>query len=194
MSNRQNITDEGKPIMRKAISLVVVFIISLVVFSTKSLAHTSLQTSSPKDGETITTSLQQIQVVFGTKIEQSSTLTMTNEEGHSVPLEHSTIERNELVATSSQVLNNGRYVVKWTIIGADAHPREGTFSFLVDVPTESKQTQKIDLGEKQEEKKVEQPQQPVRQHNISPIVIPSIMGALLVIAAGSAIWLIRRGD
>ena len=99
-------------------------------FQIKHSAHTSLQESSPKDGEIVTEPIQELRLVFGTKVEQTSKIRVANSEGESITLGNLVVEEDEMWATFLQPLENGNYDVKWTIVGADGHPIEGAFSFL----------------------------------------------------------------
>ncbi|MEK3886584.1 copper resistance CopC family protein [Bacillus sp. FSL K6-3431] len=97
-------------------------------------------------------------------------------------------------------LENGNYDVEWSIIGADGHPIEGTFSFSVDVPVEEESDKNLTETEeedpKQEEDNQESSTEPLKQEvehsNLPSYVIPSITGVLFVIVAGSVFWLMRR--
>jgi copper resistance protein C len=186
--------------MAKKVSLL--FLLLFTLFSNQALAHTGLKDSTPKDGELITDQMQELTLIFQTKVEQTSKIIVLNSKGKPVPLGNFVIEGNEMWATFLQPLENGDYKVDWKIIGADGHPIEGQFSFSVNVPgdessidkeEESVQEEPEKTGENQEstttppEQKVK-----VKQSNIPSYVIPSIVGVLFLIAAGSFFWLIRR--
>jgi copper resistance protein C len=131
--------------MQRVILLFLLF--SFVLFSNQALAHTSLQDSLPKDGEIVTESIQELRLIFGTKIEQTSKIRVTNSDGEPVELGNLVIEEDEMRTTFLQPLENGNYEVEWTIVGADGHPIEGAFSFSVDVPIDEKmvETEEKDL-------------------------------------------------
>lgn len=186
--------------MTKKISLLFSFV--FLIFSNQALAHTTLSDSTPRDGEVVTQPLQELTLFFETKVEETSKIDVTNSDGESIKLENFVIEDEVMWATFLEPLKNGTYDVNWSIIGADGHPIEGTFSFSVDVPTEGKiDTDSIetkDVEPKQVEGNQESPlnsQQEIegKQSNIPSYVIPTITGVLFVIIIGSVFWLMRRG-
>ena len=56
--------------MTKKVVLFLLF--AFVLFSNQAFAHTSLQESTPKDGEVVTGPIQELTLIFGTKVEQTS--------------------------------------------------------------------------------------------------------------------------
>ena len=128
--------------MLERVTLLLLFVFVLV-FSNQALAHTSLQESSPKDSEIVTEPIQELRLVFGTKVEQISKIRVANLEGESITLGNLVVEEDEMWATFLQPLENGNYDVKWTIVGADGHPIEGAFSFSVDVPIDGKMAETV---------------------------------------------------
>ncbi|KRF55113.1 hypothetical protein ASG99_10285 [Bacillus sp. Soil768D1] len=118
--------------MTKKVS--VLFLILFFLCSNQAFAHTSLKESTPKEGEVIAQTIQEVTLIFGTKIEQTSKITVLNSNGESIPLGNFVIEDDEMWATFLQPLANGDYKVNWTIIGGDGHPIDGHFSFTVNGP------------------------------------------------------------
>ncbi|MCK2016343.1 copper resistance CopC family protein [Peribacillus frigoritolerans] len=179
--------------MIKKVSLL--FLLLFILFSKQALAHTSLEDSTPKDGEVMTEPVRELTLIFGTKVEQNSRISVSNSNGEPVKLGNFVIEEEEMWATFFQPLKNGNYKVDWKIIGADGHPIEGTFSFSVDVPND-KASVETEEGEPKQEDNQEntnkKPKREVQQSNVPSYIIPSIIGALFVIVAGSFLWLMRR--
>ena len=105
-----------------------------MLFSNQAFAHTSLEDSTPKDGEVITEPIQELTLLFETKVEETSSINVLNSNGESVALGNFVIEDGEMWATFLQPLENGDYKVEWKIIGVDGHPINGEFSFSVNVP------------------------------------------------------------
>ncbi|MDF9759661.1 methionine-rich copper-binding protein CopC [Peribacillus simplex] len=182
--------------MKKKVSLL--FLLLFILFSKQVLAHTSLEDSTPKDGEVITEPIRELTLIFGTKVEQNSRISVSNSNGEPVKLGNFVIEEEEMWANFLQPLKNGNYKVDWKIIGADGHPIEGTFTFSVDVPIdESKGENKGETEEepKQEDSKASntiKTKHDVQQSNVPSYIIPSIIGALFVIVAGSFLSLMLR--
>ena len=184
--------------MIKKVLLLSFFV--FVLFLNQALAHTTLNDSTPNDGEVVTEPIQELTLIFGTKVEQTSKINVTNSDRESITLGNFVIEDDEMWATFLQPLENGKYDVKWSIIGADGHPIEGTFSFSVEVPieeeTDKNLTETEDVEPKQvaenQESSIDPSKQEVEQSNIPSYVIPIITGVLFVIVAGSVFWIIRR--
>ncbi|WP_428910012.1 copper resistance CopC family protein [Niallia sp. Krafla_26] len=180
--------------MIKKILVIAVIILSLMCDQV--FAHTALKESSPEDGEVLTETIQQMTLRFTTKIEQTSTIEVTDTNGQRVGLGNLIIEGNEIGATLLQPLGNGVYNVTWKIIGADGHPIEGEFTFTVDAsvaetPTEDKVEEPV--KDKEEVVETENKTKQVDQWNGLPShIMPSITGVLLLILIGSLVWLMRR--
>lgn len=116
----------------KRIVLAVTFFISLLI-STSVSAHSTLESSSPSDGETVQEQLMEITMQYNTSIDPMSTFTLTETSGKEVSVE-TTVNDNVLSGTIDRPLANGEYTVEWNIIGADGHPITGTYAFTVDLP------------------------------------------------------------
>lgn len=136
-------------LIRVLLFLLFVF----VLFSNQALAHTSLQESSPKDSEIVTEPIQELSLIFGTKVEQTSKVKVLNSNGESITLGNFVIEEDEMWATFLKPLENGNYDVEWTIIGADGHPIEGNISYSVDVPTEEDSDKNLAETEEEDQNK-----------------------------------------
>ncbi|MFD6440610.1 copper resistance protein CopC [Peribacillus sp. NPDC060186] len=184
--------------MAKKVTLL--FLLLFILFSNQALAHTDLKDSTPKNGEVIIEQIQDLTLNFETKVEQTSKINVSNSKGESVKLGNFVIEDDEMWATFLQPLKNGNYKVDWEIIGTDGHPIEGEFSFSVNVPGDETSINKQEETVQEEPEKTEdnqgsttiQPEQEVKQSNIPSYIIPSIIGVLFVIVAGSFFWIMRR--
>lgn len=182
--------------MTKKVPLL--FLLLFILFSKQALAHTSLEDSTPKDGEVMTEPVRELTLIFGTKVEQNSRISVSNSNGEPVKLGNFVIEEEEMWATFLQPLKNGNYKVNWEIIGTDGHPIEGKFSFSVVVPNdkatvESKsETKEERKKEDNQENKIIKSKQEVQQSNMPSYIIPSISVVLFVVVIGSFLWLMRR--
>ena len=187
--------------MTKKVVLFLLFI--FVLFSNQAFAHTSLEDSTPKDGEVITEPIQELTLLFETKVEETSSINVLNSNGESVALGNFVIEDGEMWATFLQPLENGDYKVEWKIIGADGHPIEGEFSFSVNVPvTEAPAEEQIEPQEETqpqpnvEEKEVdtvnEAKDEEIQQNKMPSYIIPTIIGILIVIVVGSFLLIMKR--
>lgn len=179
--------------MAKKVSILLLLFV-FALFSNQALAHTSPKDSTPKDGEVITDPIQELTLIFGTKVEQTSKINVLNSKGESITLGNFVIEDDEMWATFLQPLENGDYNVNWTIIGADGHPIDGHFSFNVDVPVAETATEehKVDPTQVKEKEVITPSKQESEQNKLPTYVIPLTISVLLLIVIGSFLWLMRR--
>lgn len=119
----------------KKITLILCFL--LLLLPTTALAHTNMESSSPKEMETVTAPLTEIVLTFNTDIEKLSTFTLLNEEGHQVDVDTKTVEGTILKGAFDDPLPNGEYTVNWKIVGEDGHVIERNFKFKVDMPEQN---------------------------------------------------------
>ena len=112
---------------------VLLFLIFIIPFST--LAHTTLLSSTPAEGENLTEALKEAELVFGTRIEEGSTMTIEGENG-SFEFDSIAIEGDTMNGIFSETSENGSYRILWNIIGEDGHPIEGEIAFGVTVEEE----------------------------------------------------------
>ncbi|WP_142827044.1 copper resistance CopC family protein [Planococcus soli] len=127
---------------------VILFLILILPFSVQ--AHTTLLSSTPAEGETITQALDEVQLVFGTRIEEGSTMSV---EGESEAFEFDSImvAEDSMAGEFSEPLANGNYRILWNIIGEDGHPIEGEIAFSVSVEAEEEPVTAPATEEKAEE-------------------------------------------
>ncbi|MBD8070661.1 copper resistance protein CopC [Bacillus sp. PS06] len=150
--------------MKKLMTLTTALILALVI-SNSVFAHSHLQGSNPADGDVLTEPLTEIVLEFDGNIEQGSFIELTNGAGESVELQDTVIGDGTLTGIASEPLANEEYQVNWSIISADGHPLEGTFSFTVDAPvTEQAEEEEVteEPAETPEtvEEPVDEPEQP----------------------------------
>ncbi|QCT75435.1 copper resistance protein CopC [Macrococcoides canis] len=103
--------------------------------------HSVLEAADPVDGEQLEETIDTIELYFSTKIENGSTLYLTNEEGQELQPSAIDIEDDEMKATFKDVLESGTYRVNWKIIGSDGHLIEDGYSFSI-LETEDSKIQK----------------------------------------------------
>lgn len=112
----------------KVLLLIMVFCFTMipsVVF-----AHTGLEQSTPKDGETVE-DVNEITLTFESKVEKGSSFSLMNENGELVPVDSIQINNQVMSGSVPSTISDGPYTVNWKIIGADGHPIEGKYSFQV---------------------------------------------------------------
>lgn len=93
-------------------------------------AHTGLEQSTPKDGETVE-EVNEITLTFESKVEKGSSFNLMNEKGDLVSVDSIQINNQVMSGSVPGTISDGPYTVNWKIIGADGHPIEGKFSFQV---------------------------------------------------------------
>ncbi|MCA0755230.1 copper resistance protein CopC [Paenibacillus sp. N4] len=98
------------------------------------LAHSKMENAVPGQDATVTASPERIELTFNTKIEKLSNFKLLDAGGQQLETEKAVVEGEKMSGAVIKPLTNGIYTVKWTIIGADGHSVEGSYTFTVDVP------------------------------------------------------------
>lgn len=122
---------------------MIVFIVtsvSVFLFSHSSVfAHTSVVGTSPKEGEVLTVQPEQIILEFSELV----TGKVVNIELLDPSAKRVRVSKVEMLDDPTKIqvkipnLNNGTYTVRWSMISADGHPSEGSYTFSIgeEVPT-----------------------------------------------------------
>ncbi|WP_407675753.1 copper resistance CopC family protein [Peribacillus saganii] len=171
-------------------------------FASPVSAHTGLESSSPSNGETITEDIQEIVMEFESVIEIGSSFSLLSEAGKEIPVQDIQVNGNTLTGKASELLENGNYTVKWSVVGEDGHQIDGEYGFTV--ATENTTEENIEPKEETtpspatEEPKEEQKQSTaasdVQEENQSnPPFMPVLAGLLVVVALIVVVWLMRKG-
>lgn len=108
----------------------------VLLFSNSALAHTGLESSTPAEGSTVTEKLNEISLTFLTKIEETSSFTLTNSSNEEMDVDGITVNDKILTGNVIESLENGAYQINWKIIGADGHPMDGVIDFVLEAPEE----------------------------------------------------------
>ena len=142
--------------------LLFVLISLLVIIPTIASAHTELASSNPASGQVVTEDLKEIVLTYEGKIESLSTMKLVMD-GAEIPLLSVEPRDKQLVGTLSAPLENGSYIIQWSIAGEDGHPITGEIPFSVQMAqkeeqkTETKEPATFNKEEpKNENKKQEQ--------------------------------------
>lgn len=122
--------------MRK-VSILLLLSIFLLPFT--AMAHTTLTTSNPSEGEVLSAQPEKIELVFGTVIEEGSSMTLKGPEA-SIEFDEIAVSDNIMTGQLASELPNGQYVIDWKIIGEDGHPIEGQILFGVDIEVPQEET------------------------------------------------------
>ncbi|CAM3877649.1 copper-binding protein [Bacillus luti] len=122
---------------------MIVFIVtsvSVFLFSHSSVfAHTSVVGTSPKEGEVLTVQPEQIILEFSELV----TGKVVNIELLDPSAKRVQVSKVEMLDDPTKIkvkipnLNNGTYTVRWSMMSADGHPSEGSYTFSIgeEVPT-----------------------------------------------------------
>ena len=127
--------------MKKIVWLTIACVL---LFSNQALAHTGLESSTPAQGSTVTEQLSEITLTFLTKIEETSSFTVTNSSDESVEVSGINVEENVMNGSLEDSLDNGAYKINWKIIGADGHPMEGVIDFVLEAPQEAEVVEEVE--------------------------------------------------
>jgi len=141
--------------MKKLFSIVTAFTLTMF-FSMQAFAHSYLSGSQPTDGEVKTEPVQEITLNFDGKIMEGSFLDITTIKGDTIEVTNIDIGDGYLTGTVAEPLANNDYIVNWSIISADGHPLEGTFSFSVNVPIVTEPTEEANEEQLSESNAVEE--------------------------------------
>jgi methionine-rich copper-binding protein CopC len=118
---------------------IIFVLMLLMLIPTTALAHTGLESSTPKDKETITNSVKEIALTFNTNLEKLSTFSLLDKQGQKVNVDNLSVEGKILKGTFNNPLTNGDYTVNWKIVGEDGHVIERSFTFAVNMPEQVKE-------------------------------------------------------
>lgn len=122
---------------------MIVFIVtsvSVFLFSHSSVfAHTSVVGTSPKEGEVLTVQPEQIILEFSELV----TGKVVNIELLDPSAKRVQVSKVEMLDDPTKIkvkipnLNKGTYTVRWSMMSADGHPSEGSYTFSIgeEVPT-----------------------------------------------------------
>ena len=196
--------------MKRVISATLIL---LFAFTTTVSAHTGLTSSSPGDGEVVAEDIHEVVLEFNSKIESTSIVKVFNENEEEIIVSNIQVNDHVMTGAFMSPLANGTYTVDWKIIGADGHPIQGNYSFVVSQEvggthahtqthehTET-QAQHSSAGERDEvEDPVasgetqETPVAPIESSSkiVSSDVLVMILVVLFTIAGGFFGWIIGR--
>jgi copper transport protein len=96
-------------------------------------AHATVETSSPADGQSLSTSPEEISVTFSEAVSTvSGGLSVLDADGNRVDVGKSRVTNSRTLVTELESgLADGTYVVTYRVLSADGHPVNGSFLFGV---------------------------------------------------------------
>ncbi len=113
-------------------ALTAALAFTAILGTTPAQAHDALASTSPADGQTITTNPGKVSITLTnpptTGVPGSNILTVTAPDGHVISNGEVTVDGATL-STAADVDHDGKHTVEWRAVSADGHPIEGMFSF-----------------------------------------------------------------
>ncbi|WP_338777754.1 copper resistance CopC family protein [Metabacillus sp. FJAT-52054] len=159
--------------------IALMLFLALLFNSNVASAHSKLETSTPKAGETITGKLPEISLTFNTTIEESSKFILLHEGKTEVPVSDIKIDGSTLTGKIPDELKNGSYTVEWDIVGADTHVVKDSMNFNVQRETAAAED-KSPQTQEEEKPQTQEPKTSSEQEKTSSS-LPIIIGGVLVV-------------
>ena len=122
------------------LAALALFLVTFGALAAPASAHDKLLTSSPADGETLTTAPTQLVLTFNNEIAAIGAEVQIADPGMTVLNETPIVEGATATATLPDDLIAGVYSVTWRVTSSDGHPIEGTFTFTLDLPAPAQPT------------------------------------------------------
>lgn len=117
--------------------------LAALVGAAPALAHDALASTSPADGQTVTSNPGKVSITLTnpptTGIPGANVLTVTAPDGHVVSSGDVSVEGATL-STAAGIDHAGKHTLAWRAVSADGHPIEGAFSFTYAPETGASQT------------------------------------------------------
>jgi methionine-rich copper-binding protein CopC len=115
-----------------AAALTALLALTTLAGTAPAQAHDALASTSPSDGQTITTNPGKVSITLtnapDTGLPGSNTIEVTAPDGHVVSTGDITVEGNTL-SVAADIDHDGKHTVAWRAVSTDGHPIEGTYSF-----------------------------------------------------------------
>ncbi|MEH7249535.1 copper resistance CopC family protein [Neobacillus niacini] len=178
--------------------LFFLIICTLVMIPTIATAHTQLTSSNPASGQVVTEELSEIVLTFAGKIESLSTMIL-KKDGQEKPLNFD-LQEKQMNGTISAPLENGSYIIEWSIAGEDGHLITGEIPFTVQMKQNEEQEQKTeetepittDKEKSKAENKIKNDNTNVQNNTQSPNSIKTIISVVIVLILGIGLFLLFR--
>jgi methionine-rich copper-binding protein CopC len=133
---------KGETALKKLFFLIIC---ALFIVPTVTNAHTALTSSNPADGQVVTEELTELVLTFAGQIESLSTMKLLKD-GQEVPLKVE-LQEKQMIGTLSTPLDNGSYVIDWSIAGKDGHLITGEIPFTVQMEQKAEEEQMTETKE-----------------------------------------------
>jgi copper resistance protein C len=120
--------------LTRPLSILALPLAALLLAPAAVLAHAHLESASPEEGAELDAPPAEVVLVFDGELDpEASGFTVTDAGGTEVgrgEVDLEIAERNELRGPVT-IEGSGEFTVAWSIVAADGHPDEGSYSFIV---------------------------------------------------------------
>ncbi|MGZ9817667.1 copper resistance CopC family protein [Peribacillus simplex] len=174
--------------MRKLLFMLMCIFISIPTIAN---AHTELSSSNPKEGEMVTEELDEIVLDFAGAIEELSTMKLMKD-GEEVSLSQVQVQDKKMFGTPSAPLENGSYIIDWTIAGEDGHPISGKVSFSVQIEGMHEEKEAAQPKAANQENEQQDKGEVEKENQTSSNPVTTIITVLLFVILGLSLVLLFR--
>ena len=169
--------------------------LAFLLFANEAWAHTALKESAPAAGGEVTEPIQELTLIYSTKIEENSSFTVTGSDGNTEQIETVYLDQDMVTIAMAEPLANDTYKIAWDIIGADGHPIQDSIEFTVNVPVNEETEQEAERPEEAMKKVTPEPEV-TDDENIGDdedsAIVPVVIGIVAIILAASLWFMFRR--
>ncbi|WDF03931.1 copper resistance CopC family protein [Shouchella hunanensis] len=137
--------------MKRSFTSFLLLLTLMLALPNLAQAHSHQESSSPEENEEVTAPLDEITVTFDSGIASGNMTVTNNTSGEEVEPDSVDVESNAIIASFSEPLQNGEYVVYWENIGDDTHHIDGEFTFVVNVEEEGEEESAVEEDITEEE-------------------------------------------
>ncbi|OAS86762.1 MULTISPECIES: copper resistance CopC family protein [Metabacillus] len=185
--------------MKKFLFIICLILVCPIYAS----AHTTVSSSNPNEGETITEEIRELKVEFAGAIENQSTLTLVKEQ-EAIKIDSISVIDQQIIGSLTAPLENGNYLLTWKVASTDGHVLTGDIPFTVDIPDAEiekevqEETEQVDKTKENMEKndavveekaEIEAAPETVKDNSS---LISTISVIILVILLAFGIWILLR--
>ncbi|PQD96705.1 hypothetical protein CYL18_02090 [Pradoshia eiseniae] len=165
--------------------------LAFLLFANEAWAHTALKESAPAAGGEVTEPIQELTLIYSTKIEENSSFTVTGSDGNTEQIETVYLDQDTVTIAMAEPLANDTYKIAWDIIGADGHPIQDSIEFTVNVPVNEETEQETDRTEEATPESEVTDNENVEADDDS-VIVPVVIGIVAIILAASLWFMFRR--
>ena len=169
--------------------------LAFLLFANEAWAHTALKESAPTAGGEVTEAIQELTLIYSTKIEENSSFTVTGSDGNTEQIETVYLDQDTVTVALAEPLANDTYEVAWDIIGADGHPIQDSIEFTVNVPVNEETEQEAKRTEEATEEATAEPEV-TEDENVeadeNSAIVPVVIGFIAIILAATLLFMFRR--